>query len=184
LQKGGSLQALIDFLIRNLMALWPIARVYSWQIGLRIRNGVAREELRPGLHFRMLFIDEIIRCNVVENTVNLQTGSVVTVDDQTLSISANIAYRITSPKAMWLSVQEPDDSIADIALGKLISLCSKKTWHELKHNRAQVERWLRDRLVSETKDWGIEITRVFLTDCVPAKQIRLFNDGATAVIDD
>jgi membrane protease subunit HflK len=178
------MQALIDFLIRNLMALWPIARVYSWQIGMRVRNGIIIEELKPGLHWRVLFIDEILRYNVTEQTLNLQTGSVVTKDDQTLSISANIAYTITSPKSMWLTVQDPDDSISDIALGKLISLCSKKTWTQLKNNRSEIERWLRDRLVTETKDWGIEITRVFLTDCVPAKQIRLFTDGGFGLVDD
>ncbi|HEX8321025.1 hypothetical protein [Longimicrobium sp.] len=53
------MQALIDFIIRNLMAFWPLARVNAWEIGLRVRLGHVREELRTGIHWRWPFLDEV-----------------------------------------------------------------------------------------------------------------------------
>lgn len=38
------MQALIDFLIRNLMALWPLARVNEWNRAILVRLGKIRRE--------------------------------------------------------------------------------------------------------------------------------------------
>ena len=176
------MQALIDFIVRNIMALWPIEVVESWEIGLRVRLGIVREELAPGVHWRWWFIDNIITQPSTETVADLQTFSITTTDNKPATLSASLAYRVFSPKSLWLKVNDQDDSIHNLALGKLASICSGMSWKELKSDRQKTEKRLTKVLAKETEEWGVKITRVYLTDCVQAKQMRLFTEGSTLLI--
>jgi regulator of protease activity HflC (stomatin/prohibitin superfamily) len=172
-------QALIDFLIRNVMAFWPMALVRSWQRGLRVRLGIAREELEPGVHWRVPFVDEIICAVSVEDMIDLPLADIPTKDGKTVTFSANIAFRIVSPRAMWLSVYDVDENLARLASGKLATLVTRRTWMQLQQGQQEMRNWLRDQLTQETKEWGIEVTRVFITNLSVARQVRLLQDAGS-----
>jgi modulator of FtsH protease HflK len=172
-------QALIDFIIRNLLALWPIARVYSWQQGVRLRGGILREELPPGLHWRWWFIDEVYRITVAEQTLDLAVGACTTRDGRSVAVSANLAYRIVSVRQMWAAVDDVKCSIRNVALGYLVGECSRQSWDTLTTGRDDVQAQLAAYMTRQLAIWGVEVTRVHITDLVEARQYRLFGDAPT-----
>jgi regulator of protease activity HflC (stomatin/prohibitin superfamily) len=169
-------QALIEFIIKNLMAFWPVARVYTWQQGLRVRCGKVREELEPGLHLRVPFIDEINKTTRSDMTVDLPTGSVVTEDGVSVVYSANVCYKVTSIRAGWVKIYRFDDSVVNMAFGALATAVASRTWQELKRDRKALETALVAELNEAMDGWGLQVLRVFLTDLVPARQFRMYGD--------
>lgn len=170
------MQALIDFLIRNLLRFWPLSRVYSWEQGVRVRCGRLGEELGPGLHWRWPFLDEVFRVTCAEQTLDLATGTVTTRDGRSVAVSAGLAYRVLSVRQMWGAVHAVDRSIANLALGFLAAECARRSWTELLTERDTTERELATYITNELASWGVQVTRVCVTDLVEARPWRVFGD--------
>ena len=171
------MQALINFIIANLKAIWPISRVYSWHRGLLIRGGIIKRELDPGLHCRWPILDEVYTANCAEQTIDLPTAAVTTSCGRSVAVSANIAYRIFSPKSLWQKVSNIERSVTNLTLGFLASECTKRSWDDLTHRRDDVQSELAAHMSKQLEPWGVEITRVYLTDLVEARHYRLFGDA-------
>lgn len=171
------MQAFIDFLIRNLMALWPVARINSWQQGIRVRFGIITEELGPGLHWRWPFADEVKRWPDTEITVDLPVGAITTSDGRAVAISANLSYRMVSMRTNWLAVQNCDASLVNLSLGIIATTCAGKDWPALTEDRRHVEVELVERVNAVAATWGLRIIRIHLTDLVQARQFRLIGDA-------
>lgn len=170
------MQALIDFLIGNILALWPIARVYSWQQGVLIRNGILRGEVGPGLHWRWWFVDEYYCVSIAEQTIDLRVGTITTRDGVCAAISANITYRIRSVRMLWQNVYHIDTSLRDLALGFLAEQCSECSWRELHEGRAELQDHLATHMSEAVRHWGVEVVRVYITDLAKARPYRLFGN--------
>lgn len=173
------MQALIDFLIRNIMAFWPITRVNAWQMGLRVRLGRARDELGPGIHWRWPFLDQVMLWASTEITRDLPLSAVTTVDGHSVVISANVSFRMRSIRTMYLTVWDVESSLGFLTIGKLASACAQRTWPTLRDDRAALEASLLQDVAGEVSGWGIDVTRMHLTDLVLAKQYRFFGEMPT-----
>jgi regulator of protease activity HflC (stomatin/prohibitin superfamily) len=171
------MQALIDFLVRNLMALWPIARINEWQTGFTVRCGLIHRELTPGLHWRWPFLEEVRRWPATEITVDLPVGAVTTTDGYAAAISANLSYRLVSMRTNWLAVQDSDASLVNVALGVIASECAGRSWPQLCERRRALETDLTGRVNEVAVPWGLLVTRLRLTDLVRARQYRLIGDA-------
>jgi regulator of protease activity HflC (stomatin/prohibitin superfamily) len=165
---------------KNLLALWPIARVYTWEQGLLIRRGLIREELPPGLHWRWWFVDEIKKWPSNEIALDLETGTIVTSDGKAVSVSANVSYRMISIAVMYRSVWHAEKTLGLIAVGHIASDCAAMTWPQLRKRRS-VEANLLVSLNSIMAPRGIEVLGVRLTDCVPSRAYRHYHDGKVPV---
>jgi regulator of protease activity HflC (stomatin/prohibitin superfamily) len=174
------MQALIDFIIRNLLALWPIARIYDWQVGMVVRGGRITRELGPGLHFRWWFIDEVKTYPSTDIGLDLPTGSITTLDGVPISVSANLTYRMTSIAQAWRSLWNCENTLKLIAIGELTSYCAQRTWQTLCEDRALHETRLRERLDAAALQRGCTIVRLSLTDCIRTHAHRQYIDGSLA----
>ena len=172
------MQALIDFIIRNLVAIQPWCRIDAWNTAVRVRWGILKEELTPGFHWRIPFIDEIRTYPRTECVADLKTAAITTKDGESVVVSGNVGFRCLSIRQMWETVWSADDSLRQLALGRLASECANREWSELHgEGRARLEAELRDAVNASVAQWGVEVTRVHLTDCVKSRQSRLFVDG-------
>lgn len=175
------MQALINFVIAQWKALWPISRVYTWEKGLLIRGGIIKRELAPGLHIRWPVLDEVYRANCAEQTIDLPTVAVTTSCGRSVAASANLAYRTHSPKALWSKVSNIERSVTNLTLGFLASELTKRTWEDLTQRRDEVQSELAAHMTKQLEVWGVEVTRVYLTDLIEAVSYRLFGDTPAAL---
>ena len=175
------MQALLNFVITKWKALWPISRVYSWHIGLLIRGGIVKRELEPGLHVRWPILDEVYSETRAEQTIDLPTVAVTTSCGRSVAASANLAYRIFSPKLLWLKVSKFERSVTNLTLGFLADELTKRSWQDLTLRRPDVQAELAAHMSKQLEEWGVEVTRVFITDLVEARHYRLFGDTPAAL---
>lgn len=170
------MQALVDFIVRNLMALWPVALVKEWELAIMLRSGRINRSLGPGLHWRWWFIEEKKAWPGQEIVIDLPVGSCTSADGRTLTISANLGYKVTDYTTYLRSVWNGEASLKATAIGFLTSTVAGKEWAALATDRKGLEAELRDSLGAVVAPWGVAITRVYLTDLVEARQYRLFGD--------
>lgn len=172
------MQALIDFLIRNLLAVWPVARVRSWEQGLRIRAGIAREDLPPGLHWRWPFVDEVRTWPANDIGLDLSTAAITTRDGVACAVSANCVYRMRSIRAMHLRLWNTETTLRQIAAGVMASTCAGKAWASLQADRPALEAEIREAVNGALAEAGVEVLRLHLTDLVVVRPHRHYLDGA------
>lgn len=173
------MQALIDFIIRNLLHLWPIVQVDEWQLAMMVRNGLIHRTLAPGLHWRWWFIERKIQWPSSEVVLSLPTCSVTTADGRAVAIDANFGYCLRDIAKSWRSIWNMETSVKAAAAGILCSYAAKCAWADLQgENREQREADVLNALAAFGSTIGVEIRRVHLVACVEARQHRHFVDGA------
>lgn len=170
------MQALVDFIVRNLRMLWPLALVKEWELGVMMRAGRINRKLGAGLHWRWLFVEECKTWPSQECVIDLPTGSCTSADGTTLTVSANLGYKVVDYVTYLRAVWYGEASIKATAIGFLTSTVASKRWDEMSSDRRGFEAELRRTLGDVVGPWGVEVTRVYLTDLVEARQYRLFGD--------
>jgi hypothetical protein len=172
------MQELVKFLLDRLLALWPVARINDWQLALLVRGGKVLRELAPGLRLRVPLLDEVKTYPATEVSLDLEASTVETADGAAYTISANVSYRMVSIRSNLLTVWNVETSLACVARGRLASFIARVAAADLNGGRAGIEEQLRLDLGAELASWGIEVTRLHLTDCVRGRALRIYHDGA------
>lgn len=175
------MQELLRWILDRLLWLWPLFKVRQWQRAIVVRNGIIIAEPDPGLHWRWPGVDEIRTCARCECVVNLPTAAIETSDGVAVAVSANIAYVVESMTVNYLAVWDIDDSLVNLAIGRIASYISMQESTKLKSQRAQLERALVNDLNKAVKEWGVRVTRVHLTDCVRVRALRHYVEGVSRV---
>lgn len=171
------MQALIDFIVKNLLAIWPVTRIDQWEHGLVVRGGHIQRTLGVGLHWRWPFVDVVKKWPANLIALDLPAASVTTRDGKSVAVSANLGYRVTSISLMWLNLWNSENTLAKITVGELASYCAGEDWAHLASERRKVETEIVQRLNERCSDWGILIESVRLTDLVATRGHRHYVDG-------
>ena len=175
------MQALIDFLIRNLLALWPITQVDEWQAAMMVRNGRIHRVLSPGLHWRWWFIEKKVQYPATEVVLSLPTCSVTTRDGRAIAVDANFGYRLVDIAKNWRSIWNLEKTLTAAAAGIICSEMATKDWSELQGAaRRDREAEIMASLNAFAAERGMVVARVHLVACVEARQHRHFVDGSLA----
>lgn len=171
------MQELLHFLLDQFWELCPLFRVEEWELGMLVRGGKILRELAPGIHWKVPYLDEIKTHTSAEVVIDLATAAVETSDGIPFAVSANIAYCMESIAANYRAVWDGEESLQRLALGRIASYLAEKDAAHLRADRGALERRLRTDLNRSVKDWGLNVTRVHLTDCVRIRAHRHYVDG-------
>jgi membrane protease subunit HflC len=142
---------------------------------LVVRFGeIKRAENEPGLYFKMPFLDDLI---YVEDRVlffESRDKPVQVVDSRRYLVDTITMYRITDPKRFRESVQasltRAEDRIDTRLEAALKATYGKRTFEAaLSIERATMMREIRDQLIPQARDLGIEVidVRIRRTDLLP-----------------
>lgn len=171
------MNALFDWFFKQISNLWPCTIVREYMCAILLQNGIIIKELSPGLRWRWLFIEEIIKYPKSECGLDLGTAAIITRDGKNIVISANLGYRVTDLALNYKTLWNSESSLAKLALGRMASHCAGMTLEELQ-NRSETEKQLLSSLNSMVCEWGLEVVRFHLTDCVSIRSLRHYIDGA------
>lgn len=159
---------LIEWLSRMFSSwkFWIV--VPPWDVGVRVRLGKVAAEMRPGLHFRIPMIDEIV---LVNTRLRMASTSTVTVagsgPNRARVITAQVGFSIKNPVDAMLRFTEPGSAIVALAQSGIADgLTADET---------------RDRLAAEFEPHGVEVLTVYYTENVEVRTYRLLNGGGGGI---
>lgn len=170
--------SIVEAVLDNVATLLPVRLVASYERGVKFQGGIDVAELGPGLHWFVPGWQSIEIINIAPETRNLPTQTVMSKDGRAVTFSANVCYRITNARVMFVSVQSFDEAMIAYAMCHLAHAVGTRTFAALRREREELEVELADSLSEKVAAWGAEIEWVGLTDLAEATAYRMFGDGS------
>lgn len=162
---------LLDFLVSIWDRLLPFAIVKEYQQAGWFRFGRLQKILGKGIHPKIPFVDEIDCYHILTTAMTLEAQSLTTKDDVPIVVKGIIKYRISDLSKQFTDVYDPVDAIADVSMGIIRSIVSKKTWQECKDDNTENE--ITKKVRVEARKWGLEVESVTLSDLSKMRSFRL-----------
>jgi len=186
--SGASMAAIFGLLLVAFVAYSAYDSIYTVDESERaviLRLGEFSSVQLPGLHFKVPFIDQIDqKVNVTEVRSWRLVDSMLTGDENIVSVTMTVEYRAADAAKFALNVQQPETSLANAAESALRHVIGSATLQQaLTVGRDQIQVSVRDRLQSylNTYDVGIELAQLNINDTSPPQQVQAaFDDVITA----
>lgn len=155
--------------------------VFPNERGVFLRMGKYKKTLEPGLYFCFPIIDEIQKLDVTTQVINLPNQSVTTKDGKSLAISGAVEYSIYDSRKALLEVQNFDVSLQNLSMGIIADYIKQRAYQDcIKLNglEAQIVESIKDR----ASDWGLDITRLWITDLAEHHVYRLMTQDTPTML--
>ncbi len=166
-----------DLIIGALNHINPFVVVNEYDGAIRIRLGIVKGELKPGLHFKWPFIDNISETQILTTTMSLSEQSITTKDWKSVVCRAVIKYKINNVTILLTKVNDATDAVSDMAKGIIRTEITKRNWENC--NDETLPKEVKSKVKKEAEKWGIEVIDVTFTDLSETPSFRLFNSNST-----
>lgn len=177
--SGGGIGAILGIVVVLVVAYAAYDSIYTVDESERaviLRLGKFHTLETPGLHFKMPFIDAIDqKVNVTEVRNYRHQSSMLTGDENIVSVSMNAEYRAVDAKKFALNVQSPETSVANAAESALRHVMGSATLEQaLTIGREAIQAAVRERLQSYLRsyDVGIELVQLNIRDTSPPNAVQ------------
>ena len=152
--------------------LMPWVIIEEWNAGVHLRYGKWIKSLSGGIYFKIPFIDNVIECPVITQSVNLPSQTLTTLDEQSIVLKSIIRYRVSNVRTYLLSVMHANDVLIDTTQGMIRDVVELTTWDDL----VDVNETITNKVKDYVLRWGIEVEAVTITDLGIVKSFRIFGD--------
>ena len=172
---------LIDVLVEWWGQIVPFYIIRDYEEAVLLRFGKFSKVIKPGLHFKMPFFDEVIDQHVVTTTLSLDAQSLYTKDKQNIVVKGIIKYKISDVKIFLLEVFDAQDALSDMSQSIIKNVIMSMTMDEC--TDSELDNTLTKKVRVEARKWGVDIQQVTLTDLAPIRSFRLINDNFSNKLD-
>ena len=158
---------LIIILAKNIRVV-PQARAFLVE-----RLGVYTATWKPGLHFKVPFIDKVsAQVSLKEKVADFPPQPVITRDNVTMQIDTVVYFQITDPKLYTYGVERPMSAIENLTATTLRNIIGELELDQTLTSRDTINSKIRTILDEATDPWGIKINRVELRNILPPRDIQ------------
>ena len=85
--------------------------VAPWEEGVRVRLGKRSKRLRPGAHFRIPYVDRVVRLCVRRRMIDAEARTTTTTDGKPVTIGLAIQYGIRDAQRMIETIARPEETL-------------------------------------------------------------------------
>jgi len=138
------------------------------------RLGKFNRELKGGLNFIIPIIDTPVnKLTTKEQMIDIPKQSVITKDNVNISIDGIVFCVIENGKEATYNVVDFKKAISNLAMTTLRSEIGSMSLDDSLSNRETLNVSLQSALGDATKNWGIKISRVEISDIAVPKEIEI-----------
>jgi regulator of protease activity HflC (stomatin/prohibitin superfamily) len=169
-------EKLIDVVLSFGAQLLPIYVIDAFDEGVLLRFGKFKYIAKPGLHWKIPFVDQVVTATIVTTTMHLNSQSLTTLDNKNIVLRAVVKYKVKDIEKFILEVMDSRDAIGDVAMGCIREVVMLREWDDLLKN--PIDDIITKHVKTECRRWGVEIAKVTLTDLSITRSLRLFNESS------
>ena len=137
------------------------------------RLGTYQGTWSAGLHFKLPFVDRIVRrMTLKEQVVDFDPQPVITKDNVTMRIDTVVFFSITDPKLYTYGVENPIMAIENLTATTLRNIIGDLELDQTLTSRETINASMRASLDVATDPWGIKVNRVELKNIIPPAAIQ------------
>jgi len=156
----------------------PFVIVEQWNEAVLLRFGKYKSTLRAGIYFKIPFLDSVIECPVITQSVNLPAQTLTTLDEQGIVLKAIIRYKVFDVKKFLLSVMHANDVLIDTTQGMIRDIVEVTNWPDL----VDVNQTITNEVLEFVEQWGIEIEAITITDLGIVKTYRILGEDNKPIL--
>lgn len=158
-----------------------IVNDYERAVKLRLGKRTHKDELKGGLHLLTPCVDKILTIDIREKLLDIPKQSIVTKEGLSLRVDAVVYYKVFDATRALLGIQNVHQAILMLAQTKLREILGTQTFDQIQTERTAIADALKKIVDEATDAWGIDVTRVEITDIVlPPEMQRAMGTEAEA----
>ena len=162
---------LLIFIISFFALASSVRIVKQYEKGLIIRLGKYHSTADSGVVFLMPFVDTLIRVDMRERLISVDTQQVINKDNVGVTVDAVIYYKVVDPVKAEFEIVDFDYAATTLAQTNLRNLIGDKTLDDTLKARDNINTSLREVLDESTNAWGVKVTKVELQKIDPPQDI-------------
>lgn len=192
-QSKGSLGLgkLIPFGIIIAIIIWVLSGFYTIkeaERGVVLRFGKFDGIVQPGLNWKPTFIDQVIPVNVERISELRAQGSMLTQDENMVTVEMTVQYRVQDPAQFLFNVVEPQDSLSQATDSALRYVIGHMTMDDILTTGRSVVRertWKELNEIIKPYHMGLEVVDVNFQSARPPEAVKdAFDDAIKAQEDE
>ena len=182
--KGFGLVAVLAIIIYLLSGIYTVKEA---ERGVVLRFGEFHSLAQPGLQWRLTFIDRVIPVNIQSIRDQASSGSMLTEDENVVSVEMEVQYRVVDPKQWVFAVVSPEQSLSqafDSAIRYVVG--HSKMDDVLTNGKEAARQRVLEELQSiiEPYNMGVDLIELNFTNARPPEEVRAAYDDAIAAQED
>lgn len=174
------MEAFLAFIWRFVLEFWPWTIIDKWELAIRVRNGTKFKNLKPGFRVSLPFIDSVLTEPATLQSANLTDQTMITLDRVNASVSGVTWYYVTDLQKLWLSVNDHEEAMSNLAMTALASKLAGVNFADCKLKT--LERVAQRKIRSRAKEWGIVVKGFDLTDLCDSQVYRVMSEGGQTLV--
>lgn len=131
---------------------------------------------RTGIHFHWNLLETIKIWSIAELVMQTNYQTVTLKDNQELTVSLTICYRVDDVEKMFTNVNDFVSSLENLCQGKITQILTQYNRQEFMDDLLEICQEILDELNERVYDWGVEIKDVNFVDTPAVMSIRHFSD--------
>ncbi|XP_070545103.1 LOW QUALITY PROTEIN: stomatin-like protein 1 [Ptychodera flava] len=135
----------------------------------------------PGVVLILPWIDSWNRIDMRMRAFNVPPQKIYTTDGAVISIGANVHFQICDGIGSVACVKDMNHSTRVIGQTALLNLLSGKSYQEIESERHSINRIMQVGLNEATQKWGVQVTRVEISEITLLKEANPFAAGPLLV---
>lgn len=137
------------------------------------RFGAYHTTWHTGLHFKIPFVDRVVRqISLKEQIVDFAPQPVITKDNVTMQVDTVVYYQILNPKLYAYGIEKPIAAIENLSATTLRNIIGELELDHTLTSRDVINTKIRVVLDEATDPWGIKVNRVELKNILPPREIQ------------
>ena len=159
----GWIGKILDTILMFVPRLWIMEATHE---GVAFVRGKNPKRMEKGLHWWWPFWTKIVSYPVVRQTQNLPQQTITTADDKQLQINTIVVFEVTDIlKALTLQ-WDLEDTIMDLSQAAVRKALVKCDYDYIITETDKLEKLLTSSVRRQVTDFGVNIIKVCITDCV------------------
>ncbi|GAA5189841.1 FtsH protease activity modulator HflK [Ferrimonas gelatinilytica] len=185
LNKMGLMLVLVGGLI-----VWGLSGLYKIEEaerGVVLQFGKYHDLVGPGLKWKPTFVHTIYPVNIQRiNKINA-SGTMLTQDENVVTVQMEVQYRIVDPRKYLFSVTNPEQSLSealDSALRYVIGHTTMDNILTVGREKVRRDTWDELQGIIEPYDMGMQLVDVAFKEARPPEEVKPAFDDAIAAQED
>jgi regulator of protease activity HflC (stomatin/prohibitin superfamily) len=143
-------------------------------------RGKNAKELRAGCHWLWPVWTNWVSYPVARQSVNLNTQTLLTKDNQTVAVGCIVVYEVDRPLELLAKSYDADETIKDVSLAAVKAYVVRASLEDLRSRR--MDSRLSRRIAKDLEPFGVKVIRAQMSDLAPCLAIRLMNDAFSLMV--
>jgi regulator of protease activity HflC (stomatin/prohibitin superfamily) len=167
---------IIDFIMSQINNLIPFVFVLQFQKGVRYRMGKFNKVLEPGPHWKIPYLETVLKDSIVDTTILLPVQSVITEDRMEVVVSATVGYMVKDIAVFYNNVYDTRSALSDKTMVVIRDTIAANSFDTIISDPVTFNLWLKKLAQKDVKKYGIHVNFVSLVNFTKARSYRLFNE--------